>query len=416
MLKSLAFSLLLLGLAAPGVADTLKVPTDFQTIQAAVDAAVPGDLINVGSGSYTENVVIAKSGITLKGSKSAVISGGGVPLTITGADDVTITGFTLNGGNPANLAATSSNRLLITKVRMQSGPGFGIDILGGDGVQIVKNTISGVALDCIEIDDVTGGLVSANKLTGCGANGIDVTSVGMRIEKNKVASPDRDGLSLRGSEIAIKNKVTLSGDDGIATSGTGATLEANKVTSAGDDGFDVDGANGTFVKNSVKIADSDGFQITGPGNTFTANKVRAAGDNCIEVSVGAGAQTLTANQVSTCGDFMTTGDGFRIDTPSNTLVGNKASKVTDNCFRITTDSNELTQNKASRCVDGFSVVGVFNVFSLNSSKALDDDLRDFNPDEDCNPGADTNSYTGNKFPNKNFGPAGNPDPSCVPML
>jgi parallel beta-helix repeat protein len=46
--------------AAPAEARTVKVPRDFRTIQAAVDAAAPGDTIDVGRGTYTEEVVIGK--------------------------------------------------------------------------------------------------------------------------------------------------------------------------------------------------------------------------------------------------------------------------------------------------------------------------------------------------------------------
>jgi parallel beta-helix repeat protein len=49
--------------AGPAQAAThrvLLVPRDFATIQAAVDAAAPGDTVNVGPGTYTEQVVINK--------------------------------------------------------------------------------------------------------------------------------------------------------------------------------------------------------------------------------------------------------------------------------------------------------------------------------------------------------------------
>src|SRR5436309_5876492 len=47
-------------------AATIVVPRDFPTIQAAVDAAVPGDTITVKGGIYTEEVVIGKD-VNLRG-------------------------------------------------------------------------------------------------------------------------------------------------------------------------------------------------------------------------------------------------------------------------------------------------------------------------------------------------------------
>jgi pectin methylesterase-like acyl-CoA thioesterase len=45
---------------AQGAPTTIVVPRDFPTIQAAVNAAAPGSTINIKSGTYTEEVVIAK--------------------------------------------------------------------------------------------------------------------------------------------------------------------------------------------------------------------------------------------------------------------------------------------------------------------------------------------------------------------
>ena len=47
-------------------ASAIVVPRDFPTIQAAVDAAAPGDIIKVQGGIYTEEIVISKD-VTLKG-------------------------------------------------------------------------------------------------------------------------------------------------------------------------------------------------------------------------------------------------------------------------------------------------------------------------------------------------------------
>jgi pectin methylesterase-like acyl-CoA thioesterase len=51
---------LLLAGAPAQAKGSLVVPRDFPTIQAAVDAAAPGDTINIQSGIYTEEVVIGK--------------------------------------------------------------------------------------------------------------------------------------------------------------------------------------------------------------------------------------------------------------------------------------------------------------------------------------------------------------------
>ena len=47
-------------------ADTFTVPTDFATIQEAIDAAVDGDCINVEPGTYVENIDFMGKAITVQ--------------------------------------------------------------------------------------------------------------------------------------------------------------------------------------------------------------------------------------------------------------------------------------------------------------------------------------------------------------
>ena len=45
----------------------IRVPGDFATIQAAVNAAKPNDTIEIAAGTYPERIVINKSDLTLMG-------------------------------------------------------------------------------------------------------------------------------------------------------------------------------------------------------------------------------------------------------------------------------------------------------------------------------------------------------------
>lgn len=86
----------------------------FSSIQAAVNAAMPGDTINVAAGTYTEQVQINKT-LTLKGAKAGVdartrattgesiITFGDGPVQIL-ADNVVLDGFTITGAvnNPSS--------------------------------------------------------------------------------------------------------------------------------------------------------------------------------------------------------------------------------------------------------------------------------------------------------------------------
>jgi alpha-tubulin suppressor-like RCC1 family protein len=76
---SILFALVLgvsLGLvtAVPVLADTIDVPSDYPSIQAAIDAASPGDTIRVAAGEYDGFLVQGKSNITIIGAEGATVT------------------------------------------------------------------------------------------------------------------------------------------------------------------------------------------------------------------------------------------------------------------------------------------------------------------------------------------------------
>lgn len=92
------------GAAGPGATRAgppraLRVPAQVPTIQAAVDAARPGDLILIAPGVYAEEVVVTAPGLTLRGEdRNRVILDGGFSrangVKVLGADGVVIENMT----------------------------------------------------------------------------------------------------------------------------------------------------------------------------------------------------------------------------------------------------------------------------------------------------------------------------------
>ena len=85
---------------------TTYVPADHPTIQAAIDAAVTGDIIVVAPGTYSETIDFLGKGITLRssgGPLDTIIDGSGngsVVQCISGeGPDTILEGFTITGGN-----------------------------------------------------------------------------------------------------------------------------------------------------------------------------------------------------------------------------------------------------------------------------------------------------------------------------
>ena len=100
----------------PAVADTLRVPEEFSTIQAAIDSSQTNDLVLVSAGRYRERIVM-KSGVTLRSqgddtrgeiglrrAEATIIDGSGhdsspVPSRagVTMAEGSVLDGFTVTG-------------------------------------------------------------------------------------------------------------------------------------------------------------------------------------------------------------------------------------------------------------------------------------------------------------------------------
>lgn len=110
----------------------LYVPADYSTIQAAINAASPGDTIHLAAGRYSETLAINKS-LTLAGSSTnncVLYCETNIPLiTITGPATVTLSDFEINGGkyvsgfyngaSPLGITATNAglvmNRMIMNQ-------------------------------------------------------------------------------------------------------------------------------------------------------------------------------------------------------------------------------------------------------------------------------------------------------------
>ncbi|MBS3765404.1 right-handed parallel beta-helix repeat-containing protein [Candidatus Bipolaricaulota bacterium] len=204
ILLIIVLSLGLLGSVASQAAE-LGVPEDFQSIQAALDAASSGDTILVAQGTYEENITITKDNITLKA---------------TGESEFTVLKGTVN---IEAAFGTVIDGLTIT------GPGHGISVRGdcrGDGPTLtVKNSL----------------------ITGNGKNGIDfsqdVIYQGVTISNCKIGKNGSNGVNLAGTgeDISILNN-NISNNGVLEATGSGVKI--------GGDVQGVEIADNTMVGNA----------------------------------------------------------------------------------------------------------------------------------------------------------------------
>jgi hypothetical protein len=215
-----------------------------QSIQAAIDAARPGDTVEVGRGVFHENVVIRKDGITLRGSGSGgdgtVIEPAATGSGTCGPSAVCV--LAKEGNFPDNAppqVITPVHDVQVTNLQVRNAPdtgvlGLGADRLRVDHVNAVGNGGYGIARfisENTEIDD--------NRASGSGEAGIyvgDSPDADTHVEDN-VATDNGLGFFVRdSSEVDAERNESFGNCVGMLVLDTGETgpaddmeLEHNRV-------------------------------------------------------------------------------------------------------------------------------------------------------------------------------------------
>jgi len=143
-----------------------------ESIQAAVDAAEPGDTIVVLGGVHRETVVIQKDGISLRGVK-AVVEPPTEPTSPCGpsgfcvlgdvdfdtgevsgyVQDVSISGFTVRNFPEFGIVAFGAQDAKFMKNRAFDNDEYGITAFGSSGTKIISNVTSGAEEAGIYVGD-----------------------------------------------------------------------------------------------------------------------------------------------------------------------------------------------------------------------------------------------------------------------
>ncbi len=126
----------------------LKVPSQFLTIQHAISEALPGDIIEVASGTYYEHIIADKDDLTIIGAGSSttiidvMMENGSdqAPVSIT-ARNIRLSGFTTNGRPEANGVVISGENAVILECNIKNS-NSGICLFSGNA-KIMRSNIHG---------------------------------------------------------------------------------------------------------------------------------------------------------------------------------------------------------------------------------------------------------------------------------
>jgi nitrous oxidase accessory protein len=148
-LRILPAAIFAAGVSGSAVAETLKAAPE-QPLQAMLDRALDGDVIELAPGEYKGAIRIERS-LILTGRPGAVLNGGGAGSVVrVTAPDVTIRGVTIQGSGHDLQAMDSgvflektAQRALVENNRFE-GNLFGIYVHGATGSRVRRNVIEGV--------------------------------------------------------------------------------------------------------------------------------------------------------------------------------------------------------------------------------------------------------------------------------
>jgi nitrous oxidase accessory protein NosD len=295
-------------------------------IQAAINAAAPGATITIGSGSYTENIVIDKP-VTLQGSgvktvvypatSNPVCAGGSLcggtasNIMLVEADNVTITKLLLEGDNPSltsgvvvggkdidarngiitNHEAGTFNNLTVSKVKILDVYLRGIYASSGGTFDFEYDTIENVQGEEASIamfDFVGAGVMAHNKVSNANDAISANHSTGTQFLDNVVTKSgsgvhtDNNGDSGGGADVIEGNKISACNTNGygifVFVPHLSPTVKANKVT-------------GCYIGIAAF-----GGAVSGQGPDFSDNKINGTGASTTDPAGSYGAY-LTTDQL-----------------------------------------------------------------------------------------------------------------------
>jgi len=267
----------------------------FDTIAEGIEAVVPGKSVRVAAGTYNEQLIIDKS-ITLQGESrdNTYITGSNLTgnlISVT-ADDVTISGFKIDGGSKTDVGiySDSSSSIEISGNIIQNQQDSGIFYHSAvnnysSGIYVYDNEISSNSTNGIKITGAGSGIIESNTITK-NTDGIRTNdSASLEVKHNKINENSSAGILCQDSSFLLiwDNEITIN-DYGIRVG-----VRSSDTTNPDIGGGDKDGVG------QNKIVGNKSYGVNNKTNDNIMAKYNWWGD-------AAGPKYLTYN--SSSGDWI----------------------------------------------------------------------------------------------------------------
>lgn len=286
------------------------------TIQRAVHLAPTGAVVHLAAGTYRQDVVTERAGVTLTGPSDAVVKGAGDSRIIqVRHDSVTLSGFTVDGLHGS--ADTVSGYRAKLVYAMSTTPGNGVGALHLTGM-----TLKNAADECVRLRYlVTGADISGNTISNCGVNDFRFGGGGKNGEGIYLGTaPEQQGANGApdaAPDISRNNRIH---DNTIATHGnecvdikensTHNYVEHNDYSAQqdpGSGGLDARGSGNILRYNTLH--DNVGSGIRLGGDTATDGTGTSVYGNTITGNAGGGIKFMQTPQGPVCANTMSGNTG-----------------------------------------------------------------------------------------------------------
>ncbi len=274
-------------------------------------------------------LISASPGCTV--TKCTVESPAQAGVRVQMSDDVVVEktkvgGTAAGAGSHIGIDGSESDRLIVTKCRLEAGLDDGVSVVVGEDVTVVKNRFRGILdrgvffqalrficdrnrfTDCeggvrSSTGDSTGAVVSKNRMKGIGqSGGVRIFSVQVTVTRNNIK--DSDGLGIGNTFLATgidisDNKITDARLGGIVNNASMSTVTGNRVNKATGQGIAARGTDALYENNVIKKTTGEGFLLTQGGNTLRGNKVSGSTIVDLQSNPAEGSNTFEDNKFGT---------------------------------------------------------------------------------------------------------------------
>ncbi|MGB6970610.1 MAG: right-handed parallel beta-helix repeat-containing protein [Desulfobulbales bacterium] len=269
----------ILGLVPAGeaAAATIRVPTDYSTIQKAIDVAGKGDMVQVSQGTYYENITL-KEGVTLEGGWNKDFSSRDISAYVTTLDGSSNKGWVVLGANEATLD--------------------GFTVINGTEAVLEDNTKTGAGINCESTSPtIINNIIKANEPGGIYCSGCSAI-----IKNNVITNNKQAGINVeKGSSPKIEGNIIRDNNDaGIRTGDMPASqLEVrNNILNNNRAGIDAQSATGTINNNIIYENREAGIRCSITPLNIINNTITANGQAGINVQDPAAVPTMKNNIIT----------------------------------------------------------------------------------------------------------------------